>query len=137
MITSMRTTFWSAETAAGSPIGTPPPTGQVTIEEIRLPADRRLTTITDGVATDEQIAVGGRIYMKGALVRAAIAPMVDAATWVEVDPAAGLASAIASQIAYLLEPVTSPFTGVSPDTAGLEAVAGDTIVLEIATPIGD
>lgn len=124
-VVSMRTTFWSTEKFPLQSAGTPPATGLVTVEEVRLPADRRLTTTTDGVVTDEQIAMGRRIFMKGSIVPAAIAPMVDAETWVEVDPAgAGSDSPVAPQIAYLLAPIAAPFANVTNETSGLEAVAG-------------
>ncbi len=123
-VTSMRTTFWSAEV---STVGTPAADGVVTIEEVVMPSNRHVVQETDGVVTDEQLVVDGRIYMKGTLVPAAIAPMVDTNTWVEVDPAAATSdSPAAMQVAYLLSPVVSPFAGVSTETRGM-----------LATPIGD
>ncbi len=126
-VRSMRTTFWSTQAVAG---GTPPATGMVTVEEAVLPASRRVVVLSDGAPTDEQIAVHGRIYMKGALVPAAIAPLVDAETWVEVDPAAASTdSPVAMQVGYLLSPIVSPFASISPETAGQEAIGiGEAIV---------
>lgn len=126
-VVSMRTTFWST---GATPGGTPPPTGMVTVEEVRLPADRRVVVRNDGRVTDEQIVVDGRIYTKGALVPAAIAPMIDSETWVEVDPAAaGTESPISMQIGYLLSPVVSPFADVSNETSGLPATLGGNVTI--------
>ncbi|MDQ3655993.1 MAG: hypothetical protein M3457_13065 [Chloroflexota bacterium] len=127
-VMSMRTTFWSTGATAGA---TPPPTGMVTIEEVQLPADRRLVIRNEGMVTDEQVVVGGRIYMKGALVPAAIAPMVDRETWVEVNPAAvGTGSPVSMQIGYLLSPIVSPFADVSNETTGLLATPGGSVTID-------
>lgn len=127
-VQSMRSTFWSAE---GLVAGTPPPTGMVTVEEVRLPTDRRLVSNSGGMVTDEQIVVDGRIYMKGALVPAAIAPMVDSETWVEVDPAAASTNApVSMQISYLLSPIVSPFADISAETAALRAAPDGNITIK-------
>ncbi len=126
-VVSMRTTFWSTGATAG---GTPPPNGMVTVEEVRFPADRRVVIRNEGVVTDEQVVAGGRIYMKGALVPAAIAPMIDSETWVEVDPAAvGSDSPVSMQIGYLLSPIVSPFSDVSTETTGLAATPGGNVTV--------
>jgi len=126
-VRSMRTTFWTTTTDAG---GTPPSTGTVTIEEAVRPNGRRVVILNDGGPTDEQVAVDGRVYMRGAVVPAAIAPMVDSQTWVEIDPAAaGSNSPIAMQIAYLLSLIESPFADLSPETAALEAVSGSEVTI--------
>jgi hypothetical protein len=123
-VVSMRTTFRSAELSTA---GTPAADSVVTIEEVVMPSDRHVVQEIDGEVTDEQLVVDGRVYMKGTLVPAAIAPQVDANTWVEVDPAAASSdSPAAMQVAYLLSPVVSPFAGVSTETRGM-----------LATPIGD
>ncbi|MEJ7901193.1 MAG: hypothetical protein WKF63_05060 [Thermomicrobiales bacterium] len=127
-VQSMTSTFWSAEGPASE---TPPTTGTVTVEDVILPADRRVKVLTDGEATDEQVMVRGRVYMKGALVPAAIAPMVDNETWVEVDPAAADAnSPISMQLGYLLSPIQSPFNDISVETAALEAVPSGEITVD-------
>ncbi len=127
LVDSMRTTFWATEESPG---GTPAPTGMVTVEEVRLPADRRVVISTDGRVTDEQIAVGGRIYMKGALVQVAIAPLIDTETWVEVDPAAANAgSPVSLHISYLLSPIVSPFSAISGTTSGLHATPGEAVTI--------
>ena len=126
-VTSFRTTFWST---TGTDFSTPPATGLVTIEEAVLPATRRVIQLTDGVVTDEQIVVDGRIYMKGALVPAAIAPMMDVSTWVEIDPSgASSNSPAAMQIAYLTSPIASPFAEVSDETRGLQAVPAGEVTI--------
>jgi hypothetical protein len=124
---SMRTTFWS--TIEGQ-LASPAANAAVTIEEIVLPANRHVLQMAGGVVVDEQLVVDGRIYMKGALVPAAIAPMMDATTWVEIDPAAATSNApIAQQVAYLTSPVTSPMGAVSPETRNLHAVpTGDVTI---------
>jgi hypothetical protein len=115
----MRTTFWVG-TAGES--ATPPAAGSYTTEISVLPNARHVIQTVDGQVVDEQISQGGRVYMKGSMVVAAIAPMVGPDTWVEVDPAAASSnSPVAMQIAYLTSPVTSPFTTVSPETLALEA----------------
>ncbi len=141
-VVSMRSTFWSTESTAG---GTPPATGAVTVEEALASGERRLMFRQDGQVTDEQIVVDGRIYMRGALVPAAVAPMVDTETWVEVDPAAANSgSPVAPQISYLLSPVEAPFSGTSGETAGLQVTPGEEIfiagracdVLTFGDPLG-
>lgn len=118
---SMRTTFWTESFDGGE--GSPPASGTVTIEEVVVPDARSVVVLIDGVPTDEQQAVAGRIYMKGPLVPAAIAPLVDAAIWIEVDPAAATAnSPLSMQVAYLLSPIESPFAGITAETAAREAV---------------
>jgi hypothetical protein len=127
-ITSMQSTFWSTEAASA---GTPPATGLVTVEQVVLPANRHVTQLTNGQVTDEQLVVDGRVYMKGALVPAAIAPMVDTATWIEVDPAAAVSdSPIAMQVAYLLSPTVSPFAGVSDETRALAAIPAGEVTID-------
>lgn len=118
-VTSMRTTFW---TGSAGDLATPATTGSFTTEITVLPNARHVIQTVDGQVVDEQITVGGRVYMKGSMVVAAIAPMIGPDTWVEVDPAAATSnSPIAMQIAYLTAPVTSPFATVSPETLALEA----------------
>jgi hypothetical protein len=91
--------------------------GQVTIEEALLPSSRQVTIFSNGQVTDVSRAVAGRVYMKGQMVPAAVAPMVDTATWVEVNPqTADSNSPIAPQVAYLLSPIASPFTSSLTDT---------------------
>ena len=125
----MRTTFWS--TPEGQ-VTSPAAGGAVTIEEVVLPADRHVVQMAGGTVVDEQLVVDGRIYMKGALVPAAIAPMMDANTWVEIDPAAATSNVpIAQHVAYLTSPVTSPMGSVSPETASQHAVpAGEVTIGE-------
>jgi len=127
-VASMRTTFWSTATDTA---GTPPVTGLVTVEEIVLPANRHVVQSTNGQVTDEQLVVDGHIYIKGALVPAAIAPNVDTDTWVEVDPmAAASDSPISMQVAYLMSPIVSPFAGVSDETRALPAIPDGTETID-------
>ncbi len=118
-VSSMRTTFWIG---TSSESGTPPATGSYTTEVDVLPSSRHVVQVVDGQVVDEQITVGGRVFMKGPIVVAAIAPMVSPDTWVEVDPAAASSnSPVAMQVSYLTSPVSSPFATVSPETFALEA----------------
>jgi hypothetical protein len=127
-IGSWRATTWSTESPD---LSTPASGDQVTIEEVVLPSSRHLAQVTGGVVVDEQLLVDGRVYMKGSLVQAAIAPNIDTNTWVEVDPAAASSStSIAPQVAYLTSPITSPFASVSPETRALQAVPAGDITVE-------
>jgi hypothetical protein len=119
-VTSMRTSFWVGEPGDA---GTPPAAGSYTTEVTLLPGSRHVIQTVDGQIVDEQIALNGRVYMKGSIVVAAIAPMIGTDSWVEVDPAAATSnSPVAMQIAYLTSPASSPFSTVSPETMALEAV---------------
>jgi hypothetical protein len=127
-VTSLRTTSWSTDAATAA---TPPASGQVTIDEAVLPSSRQVTKVTNGQVTDQQRAIDGRVYMKGSLVVAAVAPMVGPDTWVEVDPAAANSSSpIASQVSYLLSPITSPFATSLAETRGLQAAPAGSAVIE-------
>jgi hypothetical protein len=124
-VQSMRTTFWSTNGEVGA---TPMTDGTVTVEEAVLPASRRVRILINGEPADEQVAVDGRVYMKGALVPQVIAPMVDTETWVEVDPgAANGDTPIARQMSYLLSPVVPPFTDLTAATAELPAGPADDV----------
>ncbi len=126
-VTSMRTTFW---TGTSGDLATPAANGSFTTEIALPPSARHVIQTVDGQVVDELITVGGRVYMRGAMVVAAIAPMVGPDMWVEVDPAAASSnSPVAMQVAYLMAPVISPFSTVSPETLALEAFpAGDVTV---------
>lgn len=127
-ITSYRATSWSTE---GANLSAPVASSPVTVEEVVLPSNRHIMQLTDGVVVDEQLLVDGRVYMKGAIVPAAIAPMMDTNTWIEVDPAAATSDTpIAMQVAYLTSPIVSPFAGVSTETRGLQAVPIDDVQVE-------
>jgi hypothetical protein len=116
----MRTTAW---TSGASGVASPPTDGPVTIEEIVRPGNRRVIQMVGGVVVDEQMAIDGRVYLRGAIVPAAVAPMMDASTWVEINPAAADSSSpIAALVAYLTSPVSSPLGEVSEETRNLMAV---------------
>jgi len=123
----MRTIFWSAPEGQ---VSSPAAGGSVTIEEIVLPSNRHVVQMFGGAVVDEQLVVDGRVYIKGALVPAAIAPMMDVNTWVEIDPAAATSnSPIAQQVAYLTSPVTSPLGAVSPETGNQQAVPAGEVTI--------
>lgn len=127
-VQSVQTTFWTTETAETD---TPPTTGEVTIESSIIPGQRHVVRMVDGVVVEEQIALGGRVFMRGQIVVAAIAPMVGTDTWIEVDPrTATSTSSIAAQVDWLLSPVQSPFASVSDETRSLEAFPGDPIEID-------
>lgn len=126
-VTSMRTTFWVATGTTG---GTPPTTGAVSIETVIPPSSRHVVQMQDGAIVDEQISLDGRVYMKGSLVVAAIAPMVGTDTWILVDPTTATAdSPVAMQVAYLLSPVTQPFDTITAETLATEAFPLGTVTL--------
>lgn len=124
-VSSLQTTFWSQE---GEAIGSPPSSAEVTVESVVAPSSRHVVRSLNGVVVEEQMAVDGRVYMKGQIVVAAIAPMMGTDTWVEVDPAAATSTAaIAAQVDWLLSPIESPFAMVSSETRMLEAFPGESI----------
>jgi len=128
-VRAVRTVFWTA--AVGDISDTTPTTGEVTIELAIAPDQRQVIRMVDNVVIEEQVSVGGRIFMKGPIVVAAIAPMVGTDTWVEVDPqGAETTSAVAAQLTWLLSPVESPFGTVSQETRGLEAFPGEAIRID-------
>ncbi len=125
-VSSMRTTFW---TTSDGTIDSPPSSGQVTVELVILPSDRHVMQMVDGTITDQQMVVGGRVYMRGTLVPAAVAPLVDANTWIEIDPNVASSSPLAQHVAYLISPVTAGIGVVSPETRLVAAVpAGDVTI---------
>ena len=122
---SWRTTFW---TTGDSEIVSPPAAGDVTVESSIAPDRRHVVRSVNGEVVEEQIAVGGRVFMRGQIVVAAIAPMMGPDAWVEVDPrAADSTAAIAAQVDWLLSPIQSPFATVSAETRSLEAFPGETV----------
>ena len=127
-VESLQTTFWTIE---GEVTVTPPATGEVTVETSIKPDRRHVVRMVDGNVIEEQIAVGGRVFMRGQIVAAAIAPLVGPDAWIEVDPrTATSTSSIAAQVSWLLAPVQSPVGMVSDETRALEAFPGDPIDID-------
>lgn len=76
-------------------------------EVVRPDRQRQVVRTTDGAET-EAVAVGGRLWVRGALARE-LRPEAAADAWVEVDPAVpGAGEAVAG----LLAPATSPLAGL-------------------------
>ncbi|HVL25444.1 MAG TPA: hypothetical protein VM450_15250 [Thermomicrobiales bacterium] len=92
---------------------------ETTIEETVAPDSRRIVRQTDGATTDEQVYVGGTVYMYGAFVAGAVAPEVGPGTWITVDPAAVPDDTpVGYQLSYLMRPQGAPFGSIS---AGMRA----------------
>ncbi len=106
-------------------------TGEVTTESSIAPDRRHVVRSVNGEVVEEQIAVGGRVFMRGQIVVAAIAPMMGPDAWIEVDPrTADSTAVIAAQVDWLLSPVQSPFATVSDETRALEAFPGETVEID-------
>jgi len=124
---SWQVTSWTQQ---GDVTSTPPVDGQVTVELVIPSVGRLITMHNNGIVVDEQMLAGGHVYMKGRMVPAAVAPNLDTETWVEVDPRTGTSSSpIAAQVAYLMSPMTSPFTATLPETRAQEATNTGSIEL--------
>lgn len=127
-VQSVQTTFW---TTGSDEIDAPPATGEVTAESSIAPDRRHVVRMVDGVTVEEQIAIGGRVFMRGQIVVAAIAPMMGTDAWIEVDPRTATSTAsIAAQVNWLLSPIQSPFAAVSDETRSLEAFPGDPVEID-------
>lgn len=117
-VTSMVATSWSGQYADPmQAIAATPPTDQmVTVERVVKPAARSITTSIGGVAVDEQMAVNGVVYFRGQSVTSAIAPFMDASTWVRVEPTmVAVDSPVGQQLAYLTSALQPPYGTVSED----------------------
>jgi hypothetical protein len=124
-VQSSRSTFWTTDNEIGV---APPPTGEVTLETTTASNRRHVVRTVNGEVVEEQMMVDGRVFMRGQIVVAAIAPMVGTEQWVEVDPrAASTTNALAAQIDWLLSPIGFPFANVSEETRGQEAFPGDDV----------
>jgi hypothetical protein len=97
---------------------------QSTVEETVAPNSRRIVRMTDGVPTDEQVYVNGKVYMWGTFVASAVAPEVGAGTWVTVDPADVPGDTpVGYQLSYLTRPQEAPFGSLSAETRALPAAS--------------
>jgi len=117
-VTSMVATSWSGQYADPmQAIAATPPTDQmVTVEKVVKPSARSISTSIGGVAVDDQLAVNGIVYFRGQSVTNAIAPFMDASTWVQVDPTlVAEDSPVGQQLAYLTSPLAPPYGTVSDD----------------------
>ena len=112
-VTNVRTVFTSTETTAS---GAPGGQLEEIVEEVK-PDRRRVVVRQDDAVTDEQIAVDGVVYLRGAFVAGVVAPNVGAETWVTVDPArVPPDTPVGQRIAALVAPIAPPYQTVSPET---------------------
>jgi hypothetical protein len=112
-ISSARTVF-TTRTADGTPTA-----NAVTTEEYIAPDKRRIQTSTGSTVVDDQIAVGSAVYMRGAFVASAVAPMLGTEVWVTVDPSLVPADTpVGNVVGYLTGPFQMPFASVSDDMRG-------------------
>ncbi|MGC4105434.1 MAG: hypothetical protein QM753_03640 [Thermomicrobiales bacterium] len=115
-VQSMVSTSRSGQYAdAQQAIASTPPTDQmVTVEKVVKPSARSISTSIGGVSVDDQMAVNGIVYFRGQSVTNAIAPFMDASTWVQVDPTlVPEDSPVGQQLAYLTSPLQAPYGTVS------------------------
>jgi hypothetical protein len=108
-ISSARTVF-TTRSADGTPTA-----NAVTTEEYIAPDKRRIQTSTGSTVVDDQIAVGSSVYMRGAFVASAVAPMLGTEVWVTVDPSLVPAD---TPVGNLTGPFQMPFASVSDDMRG-------------------
>jgi hypothetical protein len=91
-------------------------------ETVVLPRDRHVVTTNGDTVVAEEIATGGRIYMRGTLVTSSIYPEVDADTWISFTPDQAPAdTALAQRVAYLTTPPGFPFATFTEETRALPA----------------
>lgn len=114
---------WSSESrteqvdASGSGGGS-----TITIEEVLLPATRRVLSTTEETVVSEEMVVGGQIYLRGTLVPAAIDPDIAADTWITFSPDAVPPDLpLAQRVQYLMAAPEFPFTDVTTETRSLPA----------------
>lgn len=108
----------ASESGAGS---------SVTVEEVLLPSTRRVLHTNEDTIVSEEIAIDGRIYMRGTLVPASIYPGADATTWIVFAPEAVPADTpLAQRVEYLTSAPEFPFADVTGATRLLPA-----------SPVGD
>lgn len=124
-VNNLRSVFTASQTP-GSGMATPVALNEVIVDEIK-PDRRRIVIRENGVVTEEQIAVGETIYLRGAFVSALVVPNAGSQTWVTADPSpVPPDSPVGRQLAALRAPITPPFQSVSAETRALPATpAGD------------
>jgi hypothetical protein len=121
-IASARTVF-STRSTDGTPTAS-----ATTTEEYVAPDKRRIVTATGSTIADEQIAIGSAIYMKGAFVSSAVAPMLGTDVWVTVDPAlVPTDTPVGNVVAYLTAPFQLPFASVSDNLRGRGVTEGSQV----------
>lgn len=115
--TSMSATSWTAPyTDPMAGLGTPPADQMVTVERVIKPSSRSISTSIGGAVVDEQVAMNGSVYFRGTSVTDAIAPFVDASTWIKVNPTTVSADTpVGQQLSYLTSAPLPPYGTVSAD----------------------
>lgn len=113
---------WTVETRTeGASDGTSATTS-VAKETVVLPDERHIVTTNGDTVVAEEIATGGRIYMRGTLVPSSIYPEVDAHTWISFSPDQAPAdTALAQRVDYLTTPPAFPFAAFTEATRALPA----------------
>lgn len=122
-------TVFTSRTTDGTPTTSP-----VTTEVWVAPDKRQIQTASGGTVVDDQIAIGNRIYMRGAFVTSTVAPMVSTDIWITLDPAlVPPGTPVGNVLTYLTSPFRLPFANVSDGmrargvtAAGQTQVAGRT-----------
>jgi hypothetical protein len=123
-IGNARTVFVTSSTS-GTPTMSP-----MTTETWIAPDRRQIVTAVGDQVVDDQIAIGGTVYMRGSFVTSAVAPMIGTDTWVTVDPALVPADTpVGNVVAYLTAPFRLPFANLSDSMRGrgVTAVGQETI----------
>ena len=97
---------------------------QAVVDEIVLPDQRHYLESTAG-SVSEFIAAGGRVYARGRFTQITVRPDLDAATWVNLDPAfispdSSIGQFIASFIGPRAAAFSAPLADLQPDTRSRE-----------------
>jgi hypothetical protein len=113
---------WTVETRTEASGDGSTTTTSVAKETVVLPNERHVVTTNGDTVVAEEIATGGRIYMRGTLVTSSIYPEVDADTWISFTPDQAPAdTALAQRVDYLTTPPGFPFATFTEETRALPA----------------
>ena len=92
--------------------------------------DRHLIEFRDGEAVNEQISVGGTVYMRGQFVSAAVAPELDTTTWVSLDTTVVPADTpVGIQFRYLTREQDDPYGELTDDLLARPVQQGGTVTV--------
>jgi hypothetical protein len=119
----------TTNTAGASPTAAGPVTER--IDEIVLPDRKRRIARTNGSVQYELISTGGKLYARGPAAPGLDPARPEPTAWVEVDPAMLTpgASDFVEDYAGFVAPVSAPYSGLSPEERGRDAVQlGETTV---------
>lgn len=96
--------------------------------------DRHVIEFENGSAVNEQFWVDGVVYMRGQFVTAAVAPNVDANTWVILDTAVvPNDTPVGIQIRYLTREQTNPYGDLTEDVLDRPVVEDGTVTVGART----